>query len=351
MRIHLATPTPHRDLTTNWEPDAYVGKALRLCRMLTGLGHDVYLYSGPENDAPAEHITVVSAEDRVRWFGDTDWDETVFNEFDPMSAPWMTMNSRTVVAMQERIEPTDVIFLTMGSAQAAIQQAFPNHVVAESGVGYSGVLHTTHRCFESHSWMHYIWGRTGVEDGRFFDCVIPNSFDQADYVLGSGGGEYLLFMGRLTERKGLEVVRQLAKDHWVVTAGQGEALDGVEHLGVKRGAEKASLLAGARAVLAPSVYVEPFGGVAVEAMLSGRPVIASPFGAFSETVSHGTTGFLCHTLQDFRDAADAADDLDPKTIREWALDRFTLEVCAPQYDRWLGQLAALYEDGWYQCSK
>lgn len=348
MRIHLAAPTPHRDLTDDWEPDAYVGKALRLCRMLTGLGHEVFLYSGPDNDAPvAEHVAVVTADNRHSWFGDTDWNETVFNEFDPLSAPWLIMNNRTVTAMQERLEPRDIIFLTMGSAQAPIQQAFPKHVVAESGVGYEGVLSNTHRCYESLAWMHYIWGKTGVSDGRYFDCVIPNSFDPADYRFESDKGDYLLFMGRLTERKGLEVVRQLAQRFPVITAGQGEPIEGVQHWGMLRGAEKATLLAGARALLAPSVYVEPFGGVAAEAMLSGTPVIASPFGAFSETVSHGTSGFHCSTLGGFLDAAEAVDDLDPKAIREWAMGRFTLEVCAPQYDRWLKQLSTLYSKGWY----
>lgn len=316
--------------------------------MLAGLGHHVILYGGPgDNTAASEHVTVVTTDDRARWFGNTDWNTEVFNQFDPLSAPWMAMNSRTVMAMQERIEPADIIFLTMGSAQAPIQQSFPHHVVAECGVGYEGVLANTHRCFESLAWMHYIWGKTGVDDGRYFDCVIPNSFDPDDYRFEAVKGDYLLFMGRLTERKGLEVVRQLAERFQVVTAGQGEPLAGVPHRGMVRGAEKAALLAGARALLAPSVYVEPFGGVAAEAMLSGTPVITSPFGAFSETVEHGVSGLHCSTLGEFLDAAVRIDDLDPKLVREWALDRFTLDVCAEQYDRWLGRLATLYGKGWY----
>lgn len=348
MRIHLAAPTPHRDVNTDWAPDAYVGKCLRLCAMLTGQGHEVILYGGPGDDTAAtEHISVVTAADRARWFGDTDWTHEVFNEFNPVSAPWLAMNSRTVVAMQERIEPHDIIFLTMGLAQAAIQQAFPHHVVAECGVGYEGVLSNTHHCYESLAWMHYIWGKTGVADGRYFDTVIPNSFDPADYRFEADKGDYLLFMGRLTQRKGLEVVTRLAERYVVVTAGQGEPIPGIQHRGVVRGAEKAALLAGARAVLCPTTYIEPFGGVAVEAMLSGTPVIASPFGAFSETVEHGVSGLLCSTLGEFLDAANRIDDLDPKLVREWALDRFTLEVCAEQYDRWLGRLSTLYGKGWY----
>jgi glycosyltransferase involved in cell wall biosynthesis len=316
--------------------------------MLTGLGHDVFLYSGPDNDAPvAEHVEVVGAADRHRWFGDETWNDTVFDQFDPASAPWLVMNARTVLAIQERIEPGDIIFLTMGRAQAAIQQAFPNHVVAEPGCGYEGILTNTPVCFESYAWMHYVWGQTGVVDGRYFDCVIPNSFDPADYLVSDGTGTYLLYLGRLIPRKGLEVVAELAKRHKVVTAGQGDPIPGVEHLGVVRGAVKAALIAGARAVLVPTTYVGPFEGVAVEAMLSGVPVITSPFGAFSETVADGISGFRCHTLGQFHRAVAALDDLDPKTVREWAMDRFTLGAVAPQYDRWLDRLASLYDRGWY----
>lgn len=347
LRVHLPGLV-HRDCNANWEPDAYVGKTWRLARMLTESGHEVFVYGGPHTDTAATDITVISAADRRRWFGNETWEETVFNEFDPTSAPWLTMNGHTIAAIAERIEPHDIIFLTMGTAQAAIQQAFPNHVVAECGVGYEGVLNNTPRCFESEAWRHWTYGRTGLTDGRYFDCVIPNSYDPADYLLADGTGTYLLFMGRLTARKGLEVVAELAKDHKVITAGQGDPLPGVEHVGVVRGAMKAALIAGARAVLCPTTYIEPFGGVAVEAMLSGVPVITSPFGAFSETVADGISGYRCHTLDQFRRAVDAVDDLDPKAVQEWAQDRFTLGAVAPQYDRWLHRLATLYDQGWYQ---
>lgn len=349
LRIHLPALV-HRDPNPRWEPCAYTGKIWRLAEILTGLGHEVFVYGGPHTDTAATDITVVTDATRQRWFGDETWEDTVFNEFDPMSAPWMTFNSRTVLAMQDRIEPGDIIGITMGRAQAAIQQAFPNHVVAEVGVGYEGVLSNTHRCFESYAWMHYIWGKTGVTDGRWFDTVIGNSFDPADYAFSTDKSDYLLYLGRMTPRKGLEVAAELAKHHRVLTAGQGdERVPGAEHVGVVRGVEKAELLAAARAVLVPTIYIEPFGGVAVEAMLSGVPVITSPFGAFSETVADGISGFRCHTLDQFlRAAGPALDDLDPKAVREWAMDRYTLAAVAPQYDRWLRRLATLYDRGWYQ---
>lgn len=349
MRVHLVGLV-HRDPNPNWAPCAYTGKIWRLARMLVERGHDVFVYGGPDTDTAGTDITVVDSEDRRRWFGDETWENTVFNEFDSTSAPWATFNSRTALAMANLAEAGDVVFLTMGRAQQPVQAAFPHLLVAECGVGYEGILADTPKCFESYAWMHYIWGKTGVTDGRWFDTVIPNSFDPADYAFSTDKDDYLLYMGRMTDRKGLEVVTELAKHHRVITSGQGDdRVPGAEHVGVVRGVEKAELLAAARAVLCPTKYIEPFGGVAVEAMLSGTPVISSPFGAFTETVADGISGYRCHTLDQFRRAVHALGDLDPKTVREWALDRYTLEAAAPQYDRWLRRLATLYGAGWYQC--
>jgi hypothetical protein len=347
VRVHIPGLV-HRDANSQWEPDAYVGKIWRLCRMLTEQGHEVFHYAGQAADTAVTDVEVINNDDRRSWFGGETWASTVFNEFDPAHPSWTTMNTRAVEAIGERLEPGDIIGLTMGSAQHTIAEAFPGHVVAEMGVGYEGVLPRTHRCYESEAWRHWLWGKHGVTDGRWFDTVIPNAFDPADYTVNADKDDYLLFMGRLTARKGLEVVAELAKHHRVLTAGQGEPVAGAEHLGVVRGAAKADLLAGARAVLVPTFYIEPFGGVAVEAMLSGTPVLTSPFGAFSETVADGISGFRCSTLGEFLEAAERVDELDPKSIRRWAEDRYTLAVAGPQYGRWLERLSSLYARGWYQ---
>lgn len=350
MRIHLVG-MPHLDTVRAVEWCAFSQKTRKLCDMLSGLGHEVYYYGGPENEAAVkQHVVVVSEDDRRRWWPDVAWRENVFNAFDPMSAPWMTLNSRAVQGIAERLEPTDLIGLTMGASQAAVQQAFPNHVVAEVGIGYEGILSNTHHCFESEAWRHYLWGRHGVADGHYYDVVIPNAFDPDDYLLSKDPGQYLLYLGRMTERKGLAVVQELAKRFPVITAGQGEKLDGIEHRGVVTGKEKAELLAGAAALICATRYIEPFGGVAVEAMMSGVPVITTPWGAFSETVQDNLPGRKCHTLAEFVEAAHLYMNgwrALPGDIRQYAIDRYSLTAVAPQYDRWLTRLSGLYAHGWY----
>ena len=51
-------------------------------------------------------------------------------------------------------------------------------------------------------------------------------------------------------------------------------------------------LARAWASVAPSLYAEPLGLVAPEAIVRGVPVVASAIGGFSETVAENRTGLL-----------------------------------------------------------
>lgn len=351
MRVHLVG-MPHLDPVRANEPCAFSQKHRRLCDMLTSRGIEVFWYGGPHLEAAvAEHVTVVHDSDRARWFGGETWAEKVFDHWDPAEPCWAQMNQAAICEMRGRVEPGDIIGLTMGRCQQAVADAFPGHVRAEVGIGYTGVLTATHWCVESEAWRHFLYGRNGIDNGRWFDTVIPNSFDPDDYEVRAVKDDYLLFLGRMTSRKGLDVVTELAKHHRVVTAGQGdERAPGAEHVGVVRGDDKKKLLAGAQALLCPTVYVEPFGGVAVEAMMSGTPVLSSPWGAFSETVRHGDNGYRCSTLREWLDAVEAVrakHDGWRHKLAVTARHRYSTGVVAQQYDTWLRKLASLYHEGWY----
>ena len=345
-RVHVCPPVPHTDLTSHWATCAFTHKVWRLTQMLAAQGHDVITYASEDSEPAGELVPVITAEDRRRWFGGRTYEVEVFDRWDINDPCWAELNQQTIAAMRERVAPGDVIALTMGTMHQPIADAFPHVLAFESGVGYEGSW-APFRVFESYAWMHHTYGRQGINDGRFYDAVIPNAYDPDDFDVRDDHDGYVLFLGRHIERKGTAVVAEIAKHYDVVTAGQGEPIEGCEHVGVVRGDDKRKLIAGARVLLAPTLYCEPFGGVAVEAQLSGVPVVASPWGAFSETVKPGVTGFLPHTLGGFLDAIDSADGLDRRTIRERAVARWSLDAVAPQYGRYLDQLATLRGDGWY----
>lgn len=315
--------------------------------MMIELGHEVYLYAGTQNNARVtEFVTVVSDDERNKWFGDRDWNNEVFDKWNPSEECWVQMNINAIKEIKARSKPGDFIGIIAGRCQDMIARCFPDCRPVEWGVGYEGVLNGF-RVFESFAWMHFLYGKYGINDGQFYDTVIPNSFESQEFDFCDSKDDYLLYLGRPTARKGLAVVELLAKRHRVVTAGQGDArIAGTEHVGVVRGQQKKDILAKAKAVLVPTFYIEPFGGVAVEAMLSGTPVITTNFGAFTETVLHGETGFRCSTMAEFYKAADEVGSLNKIAIYKHARYYLTDNI-RHQYDTYFRRLQTLDGAGWY----
>jgi glycosyltransferase involved in cell wall biosynthesis len=69
--------------------------------------------------------------------------------------------------------------------------------------------------------------------------------------------------------------------------------DNIEYVGyLKTIPEKQEFLGGAKALLFPSTFEEPFGMVAIEALACATPVIGLDSGAIPEIIKDGVTGFI-----------------------------------------------------------
>src|SRR4029077_19019627 len=190
-------------------------------------------------------------------------------------------------------------------------------------------------------------------DGRAFDAVIPNFYDVDDFPAGDGPGGYFAFLSRMIDRKGPQIAVDAAAavdaELWVGGSGGGRIeADHVKYLGFLDTSKRAEVLGNALATFVPTQYIEPFGGVAVESMLCGTPVITSDFGAFTETVRQGVDGFRCHTMSEYVEAARAVGELDRDDIRSQAISRFSLEVAGLRYQRFFLRLMTLWGAGFYE---
>lgn len=331
--------------------------------MMTSLGHEVFLYSSEDNDANCtEHIPVISKSFQDKFFKD-DHTKTFFPiEWDANLPYWQLMNTNAIHEIGERIREKDFICIIGGVCQKSIADAFPNHLNVEYGIGYEGIF-SPFCAFESYAWMHYVYGIAGITNGRYFDAVIPNYYDTADFPLVEEKSDYLLQIGRVTQRKGISVANDLCKrtGKKLVILGQGGTVEddvlkgdfcavdcNFEYLGViTDSVRKAEVIGNAAAVLVNTQYIGPFEGVHAEAMLCGTPVITTDWGVFSETVVPGINGFRTRTLGEAAWAVENLKSLNPRSIREYALSKFSMDVVKFQFQAWFEQLTTLYHDGWY----
>lgn len=363
-RLHLVG-IPHTQTDHSQTVCAFTTKSEKFTEMMAAIGYETVLYWGERNEAVcSEHVPLFTTAEQVSWYGEDDPNLMPARAtWDSADQWWQTLNSRAIKELSKRVESQDLILLLGGWAHQPISDAFPEIISCEWAAGYEGWA-SKYVCFESYAWRHYCYGQRGLANGRWYDTVIPNFFRPDDFSIATEKGDYLLFVGRLIERKGLLTAHEIAKAVGMplVIAGSGSTsyqerrlvtadgcvLDDVEYVGTVGTVERNKLMSEAVALLAPTTYIEPFGAVAVEAQLCGTPAVTTDWGAFPETVP---SRYRFSTLDEAVQAVEAAASADQKQIREDALGRYSLDVVGPLYDRWFTQLVALWRDGWYELNK
>ncbi len=136
--------------------------------------------------------------------------------------------------------------------------------------------------------------------------VVKPNFVHPDPGAKNALGEYALFVGRLSEEKGLRTLvrawRELSINVPLCIVGDGAFRAELESYIKKLGLFQITLVGevpperifhwmhGARFLIAPSLWFEGFPVTVAEAFACGLPVIASELGSLAEIVSTGRTG-------------------------------------------------------------
>jgi len=204
----------------------------------------------------------------------------------------------------------------------------------------------------------------GIAESRIE--VIPHSWEPTN---PDGGHEpenvgrkepQFLFLGRLSEEKGLRVLLDAWEMHersggrgTLRIAGAGPLADEVarrcgelgraEYLGFRGGKDKEELLASCRALIVPSVWWEPLGLVLYEAYDHAKPVLAARSGGIVDHVTDGDTGWV-HEPGNVRQLAahirEASENPDEADIRG---RRGRERIESRNAERWIGKIDAFLE--------
>lgn len=224
-------------------------------------------------------------------------------------------------------------------------------------------VHTTHgiftpdneKMFRQFAWQPFISISEAQREpklGLNYVHTVYNGIDTQAYSFQEQPSQpaYLAFVGRISPEKGPEGAVKIAHATGLPLKMAGKVdpvdkvyykeqieplIDGeqIQYLGEVSHEQKVQLLAGATVTLFPITWREPFGLVMIESMASGTPVLGMAMGSVPEVISHGQTGFVCHTLEQMIELLPEAMKLNRKTCRDYVVKRFSVEKMVDEYER------------------
>ena len=203
--------------------------------------------------------------------------------------------------------------------------------------------------YRAHPWINYVC----ISEFQCRQQALPNSraihhgIELERYRLQENKKDYLCFLGRIAPVKGPHIAIEVAQKSGIPLkiAGQVQPIfknyyesqvkpyiDGkfIEYVGEADLAAKNELLGGARAMLFPIQWHEPFGLVMLESMACGTPVLALPGGSVPEIVKDGVSGKICRDADEMAAAAKSL-HFAPGIIRKYVKKHFSVSRMVESY--------------------
>lgn len=352
MRFHVFS-LPHTITRKDYSACAFTQKVLKFCKMMTERGHTIYHYGHADSEVICtEHIAVTDNEVLEKAYGSYDWKKTFFKH-DCGDYAHCTFRERAIVEVRKRVKKNDFALCFWGYAHQPIFEAFPGILIpVEPGIGCPNKVCTPYAVYESYCIMNFVYGKFD-KSPHFYDAVIPNYFDPEDFEYCDTPKDYFLFVGRIIGSKGVELAVDITKriGAKLLVAGQGDLAalcggtipDHVTHIGYVEPNERRELMKNAKALIAPTYYNEPFGGVTIEALFSGTPTITTDWGGFAENNLHGVTGYRCRSMEQFTWACKNIDKISRQDCRDWAMNNFSLARVGLMYEEYFSHVLRVHD--------
>jgi glycosyltransferase involved in cell wall biosynthesis len=297
---------------------------------LVARGHDVTLFATGDSKTKA---TLHAIYPHGYWHDEHMW-------------PWELYEMLNLAAAVERAADFDIIHYEAAyyPMSLAFGRLSPTPIVQ--------TLHHSPSAAEIHLWSRYPeapFVAISEEQARLLSGLtvvgtVLHGIDTDNFVFRDKPEDYLLFLGRFTDGKGVLQAIEIAKRaglRLILAAAEDEYyrervaphVDGrhVVYYGEADFPAKVKLYGGARALLYPIQAREPFGLVLAEAMACGTPVAALDRGAVREVVDHGVTGMVFDDLEQMVNELPRVFGLDRRLVRERAVARFGAARMVDEY--------------------
>jgi glycosyltransferase involved in cell wall biosynthesis len=297
---------------------------------LVARGHDVTLFATADSKTSA---TLSAIYPHGYWHDENMW-------------PWELFEMLNLAAAVERAAEFDIIHY---------EAAYYPMSLAFTRLSRTPIVQTLHHspsAAEIKLWSRYPEApfvaiskeQRSLLTGLNVVATVLHGIDTDRFVFREEPEDYLLFLGRFTEGKGvlqaIEIARRLGM-RLILAAAEDQyyrekvapLVDGrhVIYYGEADFNAKVRLYGGARALLYPIQAGEPFGLVMAEAMACGTPVVALDRGAVREVVDEGVTGMIFEDLEQMANELPRVFDLDRRHVRERAVARFGVGRMVDEY--------------------
>jgi glycosyltransferase involved in cell wall biosynthesis len=302
-----------------------------LTEKLVARGHDVTLFATGDSTTAAKLCAIFP---HGYWHDENMW-------------PWEMYEMLNLAAAVERAAEFDIIHYEAAyyPMSLAFARLSPTPIVQ--------TLHHSPSAAEVGLWSRYPeapFVAISNEQGRLLaglnviDTVL-HGVDTDNFTFRDTPDDYLLFLGRFTEGKGvlqaIEIARRVnmrlilaAAEEQYYREKVAPHVDGrrIVYFGEADFDAKVKLFGGARALLYPIQAREPFGLVLAEAMACGTPVAALDRGAVREVVDDGVTGIVFNDLEQMVNELPRVFELNRAAVRAHAVARFGLDRMVSGYE-------------------
>lgn len=328
---------------------AFVQKVYKFCKFMKNRGHEVIHYGHPDSLVDCtEHVNVITKQQHFEQYQGQDWKDLLPQTTGNRLHKIFNENAAKEI-MNRSNGAKDIVcaFWGFGHKECCdIVKKNKKGIIVESSIGYDSFF-AENRVFESYAQMHKIFGLFKEKTPSFYNQVIQPCFYPEDFEYKEKKDDYFIYLGRMIDLKGIDIAQKIAQatKTKIKFVGPQNTKNEInknckysEFINTVSYEERKSLLANAKGLIAPTLYVEPCGWIIMEAMFSGTPVITTDFGGFSEYNLNGVTGYRCKSFNEFIHAALNLNLINKQNCRRYAENKFSVSRVSNLYENFFNLL-------------